>query len=109
MANYSDGTVYHGDITVTLSSAGSVIIEGFTTSRPSRKVQQYGAGGEPLKQKFFDDFVTATGTIQYNGTKPARYETFTYDSENWVVTDVGETHSSTDYDKSSASFAKRVN
>lgn len=109
MASYSDGTVYHGDISVTLSTAGAVIIEGFTTSRPVREVRQYGAGGEPSKRKQFDDFCTASGTIQYNGTKPGRHETFVYDSETWVIGNVGETHSATDYDKCPASFTKKYN
>jgi hypothetical protein len=109
MATYSDGTVYHGDITVTLSTAGSVIIEGFTTTRPSTAIRQNNATGEPSKAKYIDGWVTASGTIQYNGTKPTRFETFTHDSETWVITQTGETHSAGDYDKCSAEFSKKYN
>jgi hypothetical protein len=109
MATYSDGTVYQGDITVTLSVAGAVIIEGFTTTRPSQAIEQFNATGEPLRQKLISKFVTASGTIVYNGTKPGLFETFTYDGENWVIDSVGETHSMSDYDKCSANFRKRYN
>jgi hypothetical protein len=106
---YSDGTVYSGDISITLSGAGAVIVEGFTTNRPSTAIQQRTITGAPSKAKYTEDFETASGTIQYNGTKPARFETFTYDSENWVITSVGESHSYSDYDKCPATFAKRYN
>lgn len=107
--NYSDGTVYHGDISVTLSTTGAVIIEGFAVTRPVREVRQYNASGEPLKRKQFDDFSTASGTIQYNGTKPSRHETFTYNAETWILAQVGESHSATDYDKCPMTATLKVN
>jgi hypothetical protein len=108
---YSDGTVNYGDVTVTLSSLGSVIIEGFTVTRPSQAIEQFTAAGVPLKQKLVEKFVTGSGTVVVpsSGTKPALFETFTYGGENWVISEVGESHSMGDYDKAPCSFRKRYN
>lgn len=107
--SYSDGTVYQGDISVTLSTAGAVIVEGFTTSRPSQAIEQFTAIGSPLKQKLIEKFDTASGTIVYNGTMPTRFETFTYNGETWIVSEVGEAHTMDSYDKCAAQFRKKYN
>lgn len=105
-----DGSILNdSDLSVTLSTAGAVIIEGFTTNRPTTAVQRRGATGLPAAQKFTSDFETASGTIQFNGTKPIVGETFVYDTETWIVTQTGEVHTYSDYGKCPASFAKKYN
>jgi len=109
MANATDGSMYRGNVSVTLSSAGAVILEGLSITRPTREVRQYDVNGNPLKRGQFDDFVTFSATAQYNGTKPAPGETFTYNAETFMVNSTGESHSDTDYDKCPISGTKKYN
>jgi len=109
---YSDGTVNHGDIAVTMSSAGAVIIEGFTITRSSTALVLRDQVGVVSRQKFIASQPdTATGTIQVPsaGTRTTLFETFTYNTETWIVTSVGETHTWQDYDKQSATFTRKYN
>jgi hypothetical protein len=120
MATYVDNSVPFGSFSVTLNRSGTplgtYIVENITVTRPSKIIERPNAIGEPNGWVAVDSFETATGTIQVptsGADYPQRYDYFENDfgfgSERFVITEVGQPFSTTDYHKCNISLRKSPN
>jgi hypothetical protein len=120
MATYVDNAVQFGSFSVTLTRAGSslgtYIVENITITRPSKKIERPNHIGEPNGFVLVDGFVTASGTIQVptaGSDYPARgdyfEEDFGFGTERFVISEVGQPFSMSDYHKCNISMSLSPN
>jgi hypothetical protein len=107
---YVDNQVPFGAFSVTLTRSGSAlgtyIIENLTVTRPSKIIERPNEIGQPNGWVAVEGFITATGTIQvptadsdYPAIGDYFEDDFGFGTERFVVTEVGQPFSMSDYHK----------